>query len=148
MSKISQFQEYKSIDNDTADDFAQGEGLGPSERDGTLYRLFLGEGWRAAAWNRVVVDNMARIIHADAIADGLKETCITIDVVKATLWDYILQARNSWSAATPRVHKNGGRFETPNEAKVRNADQQKTRAQATRLNTRKKTVCWLLTEFP
>lgn len=144
MPKISKFQNYKSIDNTTADNFAHGEGPGPSEQDGTLYRLYLGEGWRIAAWNRVVVDNMARVVYADAIADGLRETCITEEVVKATLWDYVLQGRNSWSAATPRVHKSGGRFETRSEAGARHADQAQTRAQSTRSNTRKKAVCGLV----
>lgn len=147
MSHVSKFEGYKPVDDSTADDYARGDGAGPSEHDGTLYRLFLGEGWRNAAWNQIIVSNMAKIIYADATKEGLTETSITLDVVKATLWDYILQARTSWSAKIPCVLENGERLETANEAKLRNAQYQKKRANAVRLTTRKKMVSEIISRL-
>ena len=68
------------------------------------------------------------------------EPALGEDVVKAAIWDYVKQARNSWSSTKPRVHESGERMENADEAVLRNAHYQSQRSQAVKNNNRKAQV--------
>jgi hypothetical protein len=135
--KINDFDGYSPIDEDTAKAFGDGDGPGP--QGDNRYRLYLGNGWRQTAWNHTVVADMAESSLKQAREQKI-EPALTNDVMKATLWDFIKQARNSWSTTNPRVHESGERIETQTEALSRSGQYKMQRAQAVRSNTRKAQV--------
>lgn len=72
------------------------------------------------------------------------EPLLSPDTVKAAIWDFVLQARAVWKAPKPRVHLEGERLETTDEARVRTQSYGKFRARAVRSTTRKREVSFLL----
>lgn len=85
-----------------------------------MFRLYFGDGWRTARWNRTVIASMLPVIFTKR-----KEAKITEDLstpaIEACLWDFIKQAHNSWSIHLPRIQ--GNKVESAAEAQKRaNAD--------------------------
>ncbi|KAJ3978588.1 hypothetical protein F5890DRAFT_1422489 [Lentinula detonsa] len=132
-STINGFAGYSPIDDQTVNNFGEGRGQGP---DGVnARRLYFGTGWRRAAWNQQIVASIAETVVTEA--DGL-QPMLSIDVVKAAIWDYVTQAQASWTAPKPRVHENGLRLENDDEAAIRQGKQLSRREKATRINCLKK----------
>ncbi|KAJ3791338.1 hypothetical protein GGU11DRAFT_761684, partial [Lentinula aff. detonsa] len=96
-STVNGFAGYSPIDDQTVNNFGEGRGQGP---DGVnARRLYFGTGWRRAAWNQQIVASIAETVVTEA--DGL-QPMLSIDVVKAAIWDYVTQAQASWTAPKPR----------------------------------------------
>lgn len=111
-------KKYAPIDKATVDSYAEQIGVGP--KGATMFRLYFGDGWRTARWNRTVITSMLPVIHTKR-----KEARITEDLstpaIEACLWDYIKQAHDSWSIHLPRIQ--GNKIESAIEAQKRaNAD--------------------------
>lgn len=140
MSHLGRFDSYSPVSEEIVNDFASGTGPGPNEEDDMCFRLYFGEGWRQTAWNLAVINNMIERIIIDAEEAKLGPP-LPSDVIKAILWDFILQGRNSWSMKKPRIHESGDRLETMAEAGLRKVQYEQSRSSAVRSTTRKKSVC-------
>ena len=127
MKSLNKFEDYSPVNEEVAEAFGEGNIPGPQEDD--AYHLYLGEGWRGAAWNVAVLANMLGPMREAAVEAQL-ESSLSDDELKAVIWDFILQARNSWSAKKPRVHDSGARMETREEAEARNSLYRKKRSKA------------------
>lgn len=141
MDHISQFQRYIPVDEGTAKNFSTGAGPAPPERN---YRLYFGEGWRQAPWNHAVINNMVQPILMQATKERM-EPNLTEDAIKAVIWDFVLQSQNSWNAKKPRIHENGDRLETREEASARDEQYKLSREHAVRSTGRKKQVSFAMT---
>ena len=133
-SKINDFTGYTPVSEEAAKAFGEGSGPGPHGDD--THRLYLGDGWRQAAWNHTVVATMASAMLMEA-AELQLEPALSDDVVKAAIWDFVKQAWGSWSSTKPRVHESGERMESAGEALLRNAHYQSQRSQSVKNNNRK-----------
>lgn len=125
------------VSEETVKAFGEGSGPGPHVDD--THRLYLGEGWRQAAWNHTVVRTIASTMLTEA-AESQLEPALGEDVVKAAIWDFIKQDQASWSSTKPRIHESGERMESAGEAFSRNAHYQAQRSQAVKTNNRKAQV--------
>ncbi|KAK7030931.1 hypothetical protein VNI00_013877 [Paramarasmius palmivorus] len=111
---ISKFEHYNPVDQATAELFAEGKGPGPE--GGNKFRLYFGDGWRGAAWNRAIISNMYPLVVAAHAESRVGGSCMSALGVEACVWGFITQARTSWKSFKPRVHESGSRYETETEA--------------------------------
>ncbi|KAE9384702.1 hypothetical protein BT96DRAFT_841834, partial [Gymnopus androsaceus JB14] len=137
MSHLGRFDSYSPVSEEIVNDFVLGTGPGPKEEDDMCFRLYFGEGWRQTAWNLAIINNMIKRIIIDAEEAKLGPP-LPSDVIKAILWDFILQGRNSWSMKKPRIHESGDHLETMAEAGLRKVQYKQSRSSAVHSTTRKK----------
>ncbi|KAJ4465789.1 hypothetical protein C8J55DRAFT_440499, partial [Lentinula edodes] len=133
---INGFQSYKPIDKVLADKFASENGPGPE--NGTKFRLYFGDEWRKAKWNRVVVQNITSLIISHKERAHISFD-LSKEVIEAYVWDLSTQAQNSWKARKPRPLETGNRWETAAEALAHAKDYEKRRDKDLRSNARKRT---------
>ncbi|KAK7029031.1 hypothetical protein VNI00_014741 [Paramarasmius palmivorus] len=140
---INSFERYDPVDHDTVNNFADGKGPGPEGAN--RFRLYFGDAWRTASWNRVVISHMIPLVHAGKARKNIGGSSMTNDGIEACIWGYISQARNSWKAYQPRVHSSGSRYETQAEAITRAKASAAKRISSVRQNNRKNNVgsCYL-----
>lgn len=134
---VNAFQNYHPIEKTIADEFAIGTGSGP-EGD-SEYRLYFGDEWRKAKWNRIVVRNMISFIGSQKEQAHISGD-LSSEVIEACVWDLVAQARSSWRARLPRPHVAESRWETPVEACTRAEEYESRREMELRLNSRKRSV--------
>ncbi|KAJ3885425.1 hypothetical protein GG344DRAFT_59269, partial [Lentinula edodes] len=132
---VNAFQNYHPIDKTIADEFAIGTGSGPEGN--SEYRLYFGDEWRKAKWNRIVVRNMISFIGSQKEQAHISGDLST-EVIEACVWDLVAQARSSWRARLPRPHVAESRWETPVEACTRAEEYESRREMELRLNSRKR----------
>ncbi|KAK1233797.1 hypothetical protein PQX77_003024 [Marasmius sp. AFHP31] len=111
MDKLSKFQSYEPVDDETAKNPLQ------NRKGGLRYRLYFGDTWRTSLWNKHVLEDMAKDVQAELKEAGESE--MAPERVVACLWISVTQAQNSWKTTQIRVHGSGERLETSQEATSR-----------------------------
>ncbi|THV01936.1 hypothetical protein K435DRAFT_654378, partial [Dendrothele bispora CBS 962.96] len=133
---ITHFEDYCPIDDPVASNFANGTDPGPRGAD--TYRLYFGDDWRKAKWNREVINHMIPFVAIRQEQSLIQGPCLEPDTIRAFVWDFIAQAQASWKQRQPRIHESGLRYETKGEAAVRAGNYKERRELSVRLTTRKR----------
>ncbi|KAJ3990821.1 hypothetical protein F5050DRAFT_1582405 [Lentinula boryana] len=133
--KFTEFQDYSPIDHTVAIAYQNGTGSGPAELAGCRYRLHFGEYYQTSRWNKAVIENMLELVAIEKEQYKL-EGKLSIDVLRAMMWDFIKQAQCSWSSLNIRL-TDKGRAETKDQARTRANDYRERRSNDSRLNSRK-----------
>ncbi|KAJ3990778.1 hypothetical protein F5050DRAFT_1906062 [Lentinula boryana] len=115
--------------------YQNGTGLGPAELAGCRYRLHFGEYYQTSRWNKAIIENMLELVAIEKEQYKL-EGELSIDVLRAMMWDFIKQAQCSWSSLNVRL-MDEGRAETKDQARTRANDYRERRSNDSRLNSRK-----------
>ncbi|KAK7451662.1 hypothetical protein VKT23_012339 [Stygiomarasmius scandens] len=133
---INHFEKYSPIDDTIASNFANGTHPGPRGAD--TYRLYFGNEWRKAKWNRQVINYMVPLVAERQVQSSIEGPCLQPNVIEAFIWDFITQAQASWKRRQPRIHESGSRYETRGEAATRAEDYRENRELSVRLTSRKR----------